>query len=219
MADDGEKEIALQEDRVIVVLEKCCLEVLKTKKGSVLLNADDHATYLARHGRDPSEARPDITHQCLLTLMDSPLNKAGRLQVYLHTRDGVLIEVNHKTRIPRTFKRFAGLMVQLLEKLSIRAVNGNEKLLKVIKNPVTKYFPPDCPKYGTSCTASRLIRVKEFAATQPKGPIVFVIGALAHGKAEVDYTQEALSFSNYPLSGSVACGKLCQGFEEHWGII
>ena len=90
--------------------------------------------------------------QCLLTLLDSPLNKAGLLQVYIHTAKGVLIEVNPHVRIPRTFKRFSGLMgtfcafsvcgrktdvhdraVQLLHKLSIRGVNGPEKLLKVIK--------------------------------------------------------------------------------------
>jgi rRNA small subunit pseudouridine methyltransferase Nep1 len=51
-----------------------------------------------------------ISKQCLLTLLDSPLNKAGLLQVYIHTAKGVLIEVNPGVRIPRTFKRFSGLM-------------------------------------------------------------------------------------------------------------
>lgn len=51
-----------------------------------------------------------LRFQCLLTLLDSPLNKAGRLQVYIHTAKGVLIEVNPHVRIPRTFKRFSGLM-------------------------------------------------------------------------------------------------------------
>lgn len=46
----------------------------------------------------------------MLTLLDSPLNKAGLLQVYIHTAKGVLIEVNPHVRIPRTFKRFSGLM-------------------------------------------------------------------------------------------------------------
>ena len=45
-----------------------------------------------------------------MTLLDSPLNKAGHLQVYVHTADNVLIEINPQTRIPRTFPRFAGLM-------------------------------------------------------------------------------------------------------------
>lgn len=43
-------------------------------------------------------------------LFDSPLNRAGLLQVYIHTEKNVLIEINPQTRIPRTFKRFGGLM-------------------------------------------------------------------------------------------------------------
>lgn len=43
-------------------------------------------------------------------LLDSPLNRAGLLQVYIHTEKNVLIEVNPQTRIPRTFDRFCGLM-------------------------------------------------------------------------------------------------------------
>ena len=31
--------------------------------------------------------------QMLLTLLDSPLNKAGKLQVYIHTEKNILIEV------------------------------------------------------------------------------------------------------------------------------
>jgi len=41
------------------------------------------------------------------------------------------VQVNPQVRLPRTFKRFCGLMVQLLQKLSIRATNGPDKLLKV----------------------------------------------------------------------------------------
>ena len=52
--------------------------------------------------------------QCLLMLMDSPLNRAGLLQVYVHTEKNVLIEINPSTRIPRTFDRFCGLMGELV---------------------------------------------------------------------------------------------------------
>jgi hypothetical protein len=47
----------------------------------------------------------------------------------------VLIQVNPKVRLPRTFKRFCGLMVQLLQKLSIRATNGPDKLMRVGARP------------------------------------------------------------------------------------
>ena len=67
-----------------------------------------------------------------MALLDSPLNKSGNmqvrapfsgcgsivcfraltllLQVFVHTNKNVLFTVSPKCRIPRTFKRFAGLM-------------------------------------------------------------------------------------------------------------
>jgi rRNA small subunit pseudouridine methyltransferase Nep1 len=54
--------------------------------------------------------------------MDSPLNKAGFLQVYINTHDNQLIRVNPETKIPRTYARFAGMMAQLLEKQKIKIV-------------------------------------------------------------------------------------------------
>ena len=100
--------------RLIVVLEQCALETVKLGKGKEghysLLNVDDHKHLLTKNKKTLADYRPDITHQCLLTLLDSPLNKAGLLQVFLRTQKNVLIEMNPHVRIPRTFKRFCGLM-------------------------------------------------------------------------------------------------------------
>lgn len=143
--------------RLIVVLSNACLESIKISSAGgdryALLNCDDHQVILKKTKRDIADARPDITHQCLLTLLDSPINKAGKLQVYIQTTRGVLIEVNPTVRIPRTFKRFSGLMVQLLHKLSIRSVNSEERLLKVIKNPITDHLPTKCRKVTLSFDA------------------------------------------------------------------
>ncbi|KAK0547689.1 18S rRNA pseudouridine methyltransferase [Tilletia horrida] len=174
-----------------------------------LLNCDDHQRVLAKMGRDIAEARPDITHQCLLTLLDSPLNKAGFLQVYIHTARGVLIEVNPHVRIPRTFKRFSGLMVQLLHKLSIRSVKGSEKLLRVIKNPVTDHFPPNTHKITLSYDAP-VQRLSQYLPTVPANHSIAVfVGAMAHGQDSFadDVVDEKISISEYSLSASVACGK------------
>jgi rRNA small subunit pseudouridine methyltransferase Nep1 len=68
-----------------VVLVKASLETIKTKAGYELVTADSHRSILQRLKQDPAAFRPDIVHQCLLTLLDSPLNKAGLLQVYVQT--------------------------------------------------------------------------------------------------------------------------------------
>lgn len=72
---------AKQEKRLIVVLEHANLETVKSGKTFGLLNVDEHAGILRKFGRDFAKARPDITHQCLLMLLDSPLNRSGLLQV------------------------------------------------------------------------------------------------------------------------------------------
>nr|CAD7464887.1 unnamed protein product [Timema tahoe] len=150
-------------------------------------------------------------------LLDSPLNRAGLLQVYVHTDNNVLIEVNPQTRIPRTFKRFAGLMVQLLHKFSVRASDGPMKLLKVIRNPITDHLPVGCRKVGTSFTVNRVINPRELVPVDE--PIAIVVGAMAHGQVNVDYTEDIISLSNYPLSGALTCTKLCSAFEDVWGIL
>ena len=212
-----------RDPRVIVVLERACLETGKVSKEHVLLNCDDHAGFLRKHGREPAEARPDILHQCMLILLDSPLNKAGLLRVFVRTERGVLIAVNPQVRIPRTFKRFCGLMCQLLFKLSIRAANGTAKLLNVIKNPVTDHLPPNSRVVLLS-VSGRLVSLPEFLPTLPGvgpggAPTVFVVGAMAHGKVEAEYADDCIAVSEYPLSGAAALGRLCNAWENHLGVL
>ncbi|KAL9989639.1 hypothetical protein ACROYT_G004206 [Oculina patagonica] len=203
--------------RLIVILEKASLETVKNGKSFELLNCDKHKTIMRKNKKDPATARPDIAHQSLLMLLDSPLNKAGLLQVYIHTERNVLIEINPHTRIPRTFDRFCGLMVQLLHKLSIHAADGPQKLLKVIKNPVTDHLPTGCRKIGTSFHSEKLSKLKDII---PKDePIVFVVGAMAHGSVDVPYVEETVAISQYPLSGALTCAKICTAFEEAWGVV
>ncbi|XP_055380512.1 ribosomal RNA small subunit methyltransferase NEP1 [Condylostylus longicornis] len=210
--------IISEQKRLIIVLEGAQLETVKVGGGFELLNCDDHASIMRKNNRDPGSCRPDITHQCLLMLFDSPLNRAGLLQVYLKTENNVLVEINPQTRIPRTFKRFAGLMVQLLHKFSIRANETSTKLMKVIKNPITDHLPVGCKKYTMSFTGKLVKNCKEFAPENNEA-IVFVIGAFAHGNVNVDYTEGSFSISNYPLSAAITCTKLCNAFEEVWNIV
>nr|WCZ58553.1 ribosomal RNA small subunit methyltransferase NEP1 [Andalucia godoyi] len=210
-----EKELS---KRVVIVLDDATLETAKIGGEYQLLNSEDHKTFLSKNKKDPAEYRPDITHQCLLTLLDSPLNKAGLLQVYIRTRKNVLIEVSPKCRIPRTFSRFAGLMVQLLHKLKIRATNGPDTLLQIIRNPVESHFPANCRKFELD-ERGRLVSAGEFAKQVADGPIVFVVGAFANGTIRGEFCEEKIAISSYALSASGACGKLCDAFETKWDIL
>ncbi|KAK7931915.1 EMG1/NEP1 methyltransferase [Apiospora marii] len=219
--------------RLIVVLSNASLETYKASHGGgsrpgvqnndkySLLNSDEHIGVMRKMNRDISDARPDITHQCLLTLLDSPINKAGKLQIYIHTAKGVLIEVSPTVRIPRTFKRFAGLMVQLLHRLSIRSTTSQEKLLRVISNPITDHLPPDCRKVTLSFDAP-LVRVRDWVSdVGSKQSICVFVGAMAKGEDTFadTFVDEKISISNFSLSASVACSKFCHAAEDTWDVL
>ncbi|KAG8058735.1 hypothetical protein GUJ93_ZPchr0002g26285 [Zizania palustris] len=204
----------------IFVLERACLEVGKVGKTMQILNSDDHANYLRKQNRNPADYRPDIIHQALLAIFDSPLTKAGRLQaVYVRTEKGVLFEIKPYVRMPRTFKRFCGLMSQLLQKLSITAVGKREKLLNVIKNPVTRYLPVGARKIGLSYSAERSVNLFDYVAkSSDDEPLVFVVGAMAHGKIDKEYSDDYIQICNYPLSAACCLNRICSALEQKWNV-
>mmetsp|Transcript_1147 Transcript_1147/g.4016 ORF Transcript_1147/g.4016 Transcript_1147/m.4016 type:complete len:231 (-) Transcript_1147:133-825(-) len=206
---------------VIFVLQKASLEVAKVGKSYVLLNCDDHPNFIRKAKKEPSAYRPDICHQALLTILDSPLNKAGKVRaVYVQTEGGVLIHISPHTRLPRTFKRFSGLMVHLLQKLSIRATNGPAKLLKVVKLPVTRHLPADATKVGFSFTSETTRHMYELIrGLDETRPVVFCLGAMAHGKIDTEWVDECVSISHYPLSAACAISRICNSLELKWNIL
>lgn len=216
---------------VIVLLDQASLETVKNRQNIYeLLNCDDHRELCRRKlRRDPNEFRPDILHSELLSLLDSPLNKAGLLKIYIQTKKRVLIDVNPSIRIPRTFKRFSGLMVQLLHKMKIRAGTESTTLLKVIKNPFSQYLPAGTRCYGMSCKGklySPLALIQSVVATSaPEDmtePVCFIVGAMSTGHITLDdhpYMEHMFSISEYPLAGATALSRIMGGIEHQWGIV
>mmetsp|Transcript_32948 Transcript_32948/g.57773 ORF Transcript_32948/g.57773 Transcript_32948/m.57773 type:complete len:225 (+) Transcript_32948:8176-8850(+) len=218
--------------KLIVVLVAAPLETTRVKKTGEyqLLNSDDHAHIISKAGGSPMDYRPDILHHSLLALLDSPMNKAGLLQVYVQTTKNVLIYINPKIRLPRTYKRFAGLMVQVLHTRKIKAAETSEVLMKVIKNPITAHLPVGSVKIGTSET-SQLVDIFEyikdpafaFTATdsnQPTNTPVFFVGACAHGHPgkEIDFLDTHVSISMYNLSAAACLSRITAAFERLYSI-
>lgn len=205
----------------IFVLEKASLEVAKVGKTYQILNSEDHSNFLRKHNMNPADYRPDIVHQALLMILDSPLNKAGKIRaVYVKTEKGVLFEVKPHVRIPRTYKRFAGIMLQLLQKLSISAAGKRDKLFRVIKNPVTQYLPLNSRKIGFSYSSEKLVDIQKYVgAVKDDVNFVFVVGAMAHGKVDDEYVEDYISISGYPMSAAWCIGRICEGLQQKWSIL
>ena len=81
----------------------------------MLLDSNFHHAAMQSLKDAKKRGRPDILHIVLLCALESVINKQGNLSLYIHTRNDEIITVNPKTRIPRSYNRFCGLMEQLFE--------------------------------------------------------------------------------------------------------
>ena len=207
---------------VIILLDQASLETVKNKRGIYeLLNCDDHRDLCKKKLRKDSNLfRPDILHQELLALLDSPVNKGGLLKVYIQSTKNVLIDVHPSIRIPRTYKRFASLMVQLLHKMKIKAGNDSMTLLKMIKNLFSQHLPAGTRCFGFSCEGTLYSPIAlaktivgldpETSSTQRSGHITI---------EDHPYIEKMLSISSYPLSSAAALSRIMGGIEHHWGVV
>ncbi|KAH7647378.1 hypothetical protein FG379_003045 [Cryptosporidium bovis] len=230
------------EQKLFVVLDQACLELFEKKNKSLeLLSGIDHQRNRIEEYYSSCKQnifskeelllniRPDIVHQCLLALLDSPLNKSGKLLVYIRTTGNILIEINPQITIPRSFKEFSILMVNLLVKRKVIATEENIVLMQIIKNDLEKILPAGSKRFGLSINGklnnlrTKITGTYDYSnncKTFKSTAITFFIGAVAYGDPikNCKYVEELISISSYPLSAALCCLKLCNEFEYLWGI-
>ena len=84
---------------------------------------------------------------------------------------------------------FALLFSLVIPSLPPRTTAGSKKLLKVIKQPVTKYLPTiRCRRVGFSRKAEKMQNLQEFVedVNLKKGEsVVFAVGVMSHGKVRL----------------------------------
>lgn len=173
-------------------------------------------------------------HQCLLMLLDSPLNHAGYLELLIRLADGRVIKVHREGRFPRTFKRFEGLFSNFLQGADMPLVEtkvGPSRLLQFLGKPLDKQLQGSrCQTYRISNLAPRL-RSPDFFADSAEtskrlavfiefGPVNFnILGEGRETEYEIktidkNFQEDTYSISRYPLSPSLTCVKLTTSFEK-----
>ncbi|MED6222404.1 hypothetical protein PIB30_064103 [Stylosanthes scabra] len=205
---------------VYFVLEKASLVAAYVGKRYQILNPDEHANFLQRNNKNPYDYRPDIVHEALLQIMGSRLCMAGRIHgVFIRTDEGILIRVEPNTQIPKTLGSFCNMMAQLLQKFSIKSKGNRGKLLRLIENPVTQHLPVNSRKIGLSVSSPKAVQINDYlAAANHDENLVFVVGAMAHGKIDAEYVDDLISVSALPLSAGTCLRRICVALERNQKI-
>ncbi|KAI9082935.1 hypothetical protein K1719_035078 [Acacia pycnantha] len=73
---------------------------------------------------------------------------------------------------------------------------------------------------GLSYSSQKLVDMNDYVTTIPTNMTpVFVVGVMAHGKVETDYTDEFIAISGYPLSAAYCLTRICAALEGKWKIL
>ncbi len=99
----------------------------------ILLDASHHHPAFVKLKESERRGRPDIVHFFLMLAMDSDLNAAGKLRVFVHTRNNDVIAIKPETRLPPHYPRFVGLIESLYEQ---RVVPSRENALLELRSGV-----------------------------------------------------------------------------------
>ncbi|MGQ9720076.1 MAG: 16S rRNA methyltransferase [Candidatus Jordarchaeum sp.] len=152
------------------------------KRDQTILDIALHRQIIQKLPNPEKRGRPDITHLSLLAALGTPLNKQGQLRTYVHTIQDKIIKIDSKTRLPKNYNRFIGLMQQLyklgkvppegpplltLEKMNLETLIRNLKPSETIL--FTEQGTPSKPK-----------PIMNELAKQEK-PVV-IIGGFPHGE-------------------------------------
>ena len=105
-----------------------CKKFKKTPS-STLLDNSWHFGSMKGLDNEIKRGRPDIVHLTLLSLCTTPAFYENKIKVFVHTINDEVISFNNKTRLPKSYHRFQGLIEKLF--LTQKIEIDNEILMEL----------------------------------------------------------------------------------------
>ena len=180
----------------------------------ILLDRSLHHSAMARLRDSEKRGRPDLVHAALLSVTGTPLYLDGSVRVFVHTSQDVVLEMAEKTRIPKSYFRFRGLVEKLLSE------GSDEGLVKAygagIRELLRKTVSPD-RVFGLS-VQGRQMEPEELAkaVVAEKNPCV-IMGGFAHGhfsQETLALVDELVRIHERPLEAHVVAARVVYEVEK-----
>lgn len=157
--------------------------------------------------------RPDLVHVAVLAVTGTPLYLEGNVKLFVHTYPDVVLEIPEKTRLPKNFIRFRGLMEEalagdsqggliLVREIGIRELIQNIDAKLVVALSVQ----------GKTSSAEKLAR----EVTGIQDPCV-VVGGFPHGhftKETLAQADELVRIDARPLEAHVVASRVVYEVEK-----
>ena len=102
----------------------------KKNTSETLLDNSWHFGAMKGLENEIKRGRPDLVHLTLLSICTTPAFYDNKIKVFVHTINDEIISINNKTRLPKSYHRFQGLM----EKLFVtKRIEAEDEILMELK--------------------------------------------------------------------------------------
>lgn len=194
--------------------ERSVLASAKSKgkhPSQILLDRSLHHSAMLNLKDGLRRGRPDLVHQAVLAVTGTPAYQMGELRLYIHTYTNLVVEVAEKTRLPKSYFRFQGLMEKVLggqkeALLRVEEMRFNELIAHIGAEVVIGFS-----RLGV------LMKPEEWVSGYVKGNTVFVVGGFPRGEFHQDVVKEfdvTISIHEMPLETHVVLARIIYDYER-----
>jgi rRNA small subunit pseudouridine methyltransferase Nep1 len=191
------------------------------KPTETILDRSYHHSAMRTLENASKRGRPDIVHFTLLEALGSPLNMEGALRTYVHTLDDRVISVDPRTRLPRNYDRFVGLVEQLFQKGRIppkgdTLLETKRQTLNELVNEIRSTRLVVLTTEGDPMTSDQLA---DILAREQRPTIL--IGGFPHGhfaEKTLHLTDEHVAIDPDPLEAWIVASRVLSSFERAKGL-
>ena len=174
---------------------------------AILLDRSFHHAAMARLKDAEKRGRPDLVHVALLSATGTPLYLRGMARAFVHTYDDWVLEIEPKTRIPKNYLRFRGLMEEVLvEKPKKGLVTAYPMRIKELRTKLSADLVVGLSVRGKMTVLGDLAR----SVVGAKNPMVLV-GGFPHGhfsEATLSAIDQLVRIHADPLEAHVVVSRL-----------
>jgi rRNA small subunit pseudouridine methyltransferase Nep1 len=179
----------------------------------ILLDRSFHHTAMAKLKASEKRGRPDLVHVALLSVTGTPLYLDGRVRVFVHTCDDNVLEIAERTRIPKNYLRFRGLMEEVLVE---RPKQGLVRVHSMGVKGLVKMLSSD-KVFGLS-VQGKMMSLEELAkmVAAAKNPSV-IVGGFPHGHfspTTLSVVDQFVRIHAKPLEAHVAASRVIYEVEK-----
>jgi len=167
--------------------------------------------------------RPDLVHFALIEALSTPLFLNHLLQVYVSTPCNQVICIGKNLRIPKTYSRFEGLIIDLFKNNHIKEEKSEITLLKLQRNVSLDSLINDIIKPSKVIGLTRVgipSSPKEIVSThinKDSYQCAFVVGGFPRGHFAENTTRlcdRIYSIGNYSLESHVVIARILYECEK-----